>query len=256
MNVLIATNTHTRIVKRGTQLYSFLLTLLALLSSPSPFLCVSLFTQKHFLPEIPRGYIWRTETQLSFSFQSSITNSSGLTLILWQPACSCPSYFNSILWRLQLLGQTQGPPALSSPTVQTYSLSYCSLRLLPHIQLPRILLLGVDRILQFCIQKQRFHSPEEKGICKPNAFFKMLNSSCFLLILWRTTLVYRFHHNSSKPRQKERQQPRGELQRSLHDGRTDKPRKHWPNRAELENFRVVTARGNRPIMGKRTSTHV
>lgn len=123
-----------------------------------------------YLPETPRGHIWRIETQLSFSFQSSITTSSDLAPTLWQPACSCPSYFNSILWRFQLLVHTQGPPALSFPSLQTYSLSYFSLCLLPHIQLPRILLLGVDRILQFCIQKQRFHSPEEKGFCRPNIF--------------------------------------------------------------------------------------
>lgn len=218
-----AIHTHIRIVKRGIELYSFLWTLLALLSSTSPFLCVSLFTQKHFLPETPRGHIWRIETQLSFSFQSSITTSSDLAPTLWQPACSCPSYFNSILWRFQLLVHTQGPPALSFPSLQTYSLSYFSLCLLPHIQLPRILLLGVDRILQFCIQKQRFHSPEEKGFCRPNIF----RNAKFQLLP-----AHPLEDNTGvqvTPQQQQTQTERGELQRNLQDGRTDKPRKHWPH---------------------------
>lgn len=76
----------------------------------------------------------------------------------------------------------------------------------PRIQFPRILLLGVNRILQFCVTKQGFHSPEEKGVCIPKAFLGIPNPNCFLLTLWRTTLVYRFHHNGSKPRQKDRSQ--------------------------------------------------
>lgn len=43
-DVLIAINTHIRIVKRETQLYSFLWTLSAFPSSTSPFLHISLLT--------------------------------------------------------------------------------------------------------------------------------------------------------------------------------------------------------------------
>lgn len=223
------TNTQIRIVKRGTQLYSFLWTLLALLFSPSPFLCVSLFTWKHFLPETPRGHIWRTETQLSFSFQSSITTLSGLAPTLWQPACSCPSYFNSILWRFQLLVQTQGPPALSSPSLQTYSLSYCSLCLLHTTNSPGSCFLMWTGSSSSVFKNKDFILLREKDSADETHFQKcqIPNASCSSFGGQHWCIGYTII--AANLDRKKDKQPRGELQRNLQDGRTDKPRRRRPH---------------------------
>jgi hypothetical protein len=57
-----------------------------------------------------------------------------------QPACRCPSYLISICWRLHLLVQTQGPPCLSSLSVQIIccftTVCFQEPLLPPHPQLP------------------------------------------------------------------------------------------------------------------------
>lgn len=173
-------------VKRETQSYSFLWTLSALPSSPSPFLHVSLFTEKHFMwgrhppPQSIPG--WDSGNFHPSSISQDITPST-------MAACvQVSSYCGSILWRLHYYIRPRTPSLQTlcplQPPYRRPSLHHTpnSLGILP---------LGVDRIFQFCTTKQRLNSPEEKVICIPKEFLGMSNPNCFL-------------HNplGSKPRQK------------------------------------------------------